>query len=99
MSSGLKAYAIIDVVELVRLVVQNGTNGATWLTEKQLQAIPHLVASRSRSEAAKQAEIGRTTLYHWMEDEEFRKEIERLRDEALALAHVELKGLMLKATH
>ena len=33
-----------------------------------------------------------------MEDDEFRRELERLRSEALDLAHVELKGLMLKAT-
>jgi len=48
--------------------------------------------------AAKLAEVGRTTLYRWMENDEFRRELVRLRSEALDLAHVELKGLMLKAT-
>ena len=33
-----------------------------------------------------------------MGDEDFREELERLQDKALALTHVELKGLMLKAT-
>ena len=33
-----------------------------------------------------------------MEDDEFRRELERLRDEAAELAHIELKGLMFKAT-
>ncbi len=42
--------------------------------------------------------MGRTTLYRWIEDDEFRRELERQRNEALDLAHVELKGLMLKAT-
>ena len=61
-------------------------------------ALPYLVSARSRTEAAKSAEIGRTTLYRWMEDYDFRQELERLRDEALELAHVEMKGLMFKAT-
>ena len=56
------------------------------------------MASHSTSEAAKLAEVGRATLYCWMQDEEFSEELERLRDNALALAHVELKRLMLKAT-
>ena len=77
---------------------QNGTNGATILTDNQLQALPYLVASPSLSEAAKLAEVGRTALYRWMENAEFRRELERPRSEALDLAHVELKDLMLKAT-
>ena len=60
--------------------------------------LPFLVATHSRSEAAKLAEVGRTTLYRWMEDYEFRRELERLRTEALDLAYTELKGLMFKAT-
>ena len=42
--------------------------------------------------------MGRGTLYRWIEDDEFRRELERQRSEALELAHVELKGLMFKAT-
>ena len=42
--------------------------------------------------------MGRSTLYRWIEDDEFRRELERQRNEALELAHVELKGLMFKAT-
>ena len=76
---------------------QNGTNGAVGLTERQLQALPFLVAASSRSEAAKLAAIARTTLYRWMEDYEFRRELERLRSEAADLTHCELKGLMFKA--
>ena len=79
-------------------MTQNGTNGATTLTDKQLQTLPHLVAAPSVSEAARRADVGRTTLYRWIEDDEFRRELERQRNEALELAHVELKGLMFKAT-
>ena len=77
---------------------QNGTNGATPLTDKQLKTLPHLVTAPSLSEAAKRADVGRTTLYRWIEDDEFRREHERQRNEAVDLAHIELKGLMLKAT-
>ena len=77
---------------------QNGTNGTASLTDKQLQLMPYLVASPSLNQAAKLAEVGRSTLYRWMENGEFRRELVRLRGEALDLAHVELKGLMLKAT-
>ena len=68
------------------------------LTDKQLHTLPHLVTAPSLSEAARRADVGRTTLYRWIEDDEFRRELERQRNEALDLAHVELKGLMLKAT-
>ena len=77
---------------------QNGTNGATGLTDKQLQSLPYLVATPFLSEAAKLAEVGRTTLYRWMEADDFRRELGRKGSEALELALVELKGLMLKAT-
>ena len=77
---------------------QNGTNKATSLTDSQLQALPYLVASPSLNEAAKLAEVGRSSLYRWMKNDEFRQELVRLRNEALDLAHVELKGLFLKAT-
>jgi len=78
---------------------QNGTNGANGLTEKQLQVLPYLVTAPSISDASRRAEVGRTTLYRWMDDWKFREELERLRSEALDLAHTEIKGLMLKAIH
>jgi len=78
-------------------LVQNETSGESGLTVNQLQALPYIVAAPSLSEAAKLAEVGRTTLYRWLEDDDFRNELERLRSEATDLAHCELKGLMLKA--
>ncbi len=79
-------------------MTQNGTNGASILTDKQLQLLPHLVTAPSMSEAARRADVSRSSLYRWIEDDEFRRELERQRNEALELAHVELKGLMFKAT-
>ena len=80
------------------MIEQNGTeNGVPTLTERQLNALPYLVAGRTITEGAELADIGRTTLYRWLNDPEFRSEFERLRNEAAELAYVELKGLMFKA--
>ena len=79
-------------------MVQNVTNGATKLNERQLAALPYIAAGRTTTEGAELADISRTTLYRWIEDDDFRRELERLRDEAVELAHTELKGLMFKAT-
>ena len=77
----------------------NGTSATTTLTENQLRALPYLVASSSISEGARVARVGLRTVYRWMEDSDFRAELERVRGEAAELAYVELKGLMLKAVH
>ena len=69
------------------------------MTPRQLAALPYIVASRTASEGARLAEIDRVTLYRWMNDDDFRRELRRLRSEAAELAHLELRGLMLKAVH
>jgi len=76
----------------------NGTNGIAGLSERQLAALPYIATAPSLSEAARRAEIGRTTLYRWLEEPEFRDELERWRRGAAELASLELRGLMLKAT-
>lgn len=80
-------------------MAENGTIGSTTLTDRQLGALPYLVAAPSVSEGARRAEVGLRTLYRWMSDDEFRSELERQRSEAAELAYVELRGLMLKAVH
>ena len=78
---------------------QNGTDFPETtpdLTDTQLAALPYLVASPTLAQGARLADIGRTTLYRWMNDHEFRTTLERLRGEAAELAHTELRGLMLK---
>ena len=66
------------------------------LTDNQVAALPYLVASPTLAEGARLADIGRTTLYRWMNDDGFRTTLEQLRSEAADLAHNELQGLMLK---
>ena len=72
------------------------TNGG--LTDRQAEALPHIAAAPTLSEGARIASIGRTTLYRWMEDDEFRRALESTRAEAADLARSELEGLMLKST-
>ena len=77
---------------------QNDTNNSRSLSEKQLVALPFLLTTHSWTDAAKAAEVSRSTLYRWMEEDTFRQELKRLRNEALELTHSEMKGLMFKAT-
>ena len=75
----------------------NGRSAAAELTDRQLRALPYLVAAPGNRDGARLAQVGERTLYRWMEEYEFRRELERRRSEAAELAYVELKGLMLKA--
>ena len=77
-------------------MAENGTSTKA-LSDRQLRAMPYLVASPTVSEGARLAQVGLRTLYRWMDDDDFRRELERQRSEAAELAYVELKGLMLKS--
>ena len=77
---------------------QNETPEQPDLTDRQLAALPYIVASASVSDAARLANVGRATLYRWMDDPDFRDELERRRAQAADLARAELRGLMLKGT-
>ena len=66
------------------------------LTDKQLAALPYLAAAPTMAEGARLADIGRATLYRWMNDHEFRATLERFRSEAADLAHAELRGFLLQ---
>ena len=56
---------------------QNATLSEKELSEIQEIAIPHLVSSKSVSEAAKLVGVNRTTIYRWMDDPTFREEYDR----------------------
>ena len=75
----------------------NGTDSEEKLSIRQRKALPHLITSDSLAEGARRANISRTTVYRWMDDDEFRTELKRLRDEAAELAQTEIKGMMLDA--
>ena len=76
---------------------QNTTHSKKKLSEKQLRAIPQLVSSKSISEAAELAGVGRQTIHHWMNDPTFKEEYERQRDEVALYARSGLRALLFKA--
>lgn len=67
------------------------------LSNRQREALPHVAAADSLAEGARRANVGRTTIYRWMEDDDFRAELSRARTEMADLAQAEIQGLMLKA--
>ena len=76
---------------------QNDAHFSNNLTARQSLALPHVAFASSDTAGATLAHIGRSTLRRWMHDDQFRSELQRMRNEAANLAHVELQGLMLKS--
>jgi hypothetical protein len=50
------------------------------LNDRQVKAIPHLVASPTFEEGRKRAKVSRDTLYRWLRCPSFREELKRQRD-------------------
>lgn len=62
------------------------------LKERQVKAIPHLVASTSYEKGCKAAGISRNTLYEWLKDPVFKAELKSQRDQVIESALDVLKG-------
>lgn len=62
------------------------------LTDRQLKAIPHLVASASYESGCKAAGISRGTLFEWLKDLSFKAEFRAQRDQVIEGALDMLKG-------
>ena len=77
-----------------------GENGReikkSGLTFRQQAALSIIAATPTIAQAARQAGIGESTLYRWLEDDHFRVELARIREESADLARQELQGLMLR---
>ena len=67
------------------------------LRPNQIEAIPHIITSNSTAEAARLADVSRSTLHRWMRDPEFRDALEDVRREAAELARNQMSGLLVKA--
>ena len=67
------------------------------LSPRQQSALPIVAASPTLAQAARASGIGQTTLYRWLDDDRFREELTRLREDAADFARHELKGLMLRS--
>ena len=74
------------------------TENTQELTSKQTLAVSHAAASPTTTTAgARDAGVSRATLNRWMEEPNFRAELERTRREAVSLAYAELQGLALRS--
>lgn len=76
---------------------QNAPLSEKTLSHKQLQAIPHLISSKSASEAAERAGVNRKTIYRWLNDDTFRAAFEEERDAVAQYARSGMRSLMLNA--
>ena len=77
---------------------QNGTYvQSSRLTRRQILALPILATTPSRSQAARETGISESTLYRWLQDENFRDELGRLTAEAAERTRQELEDLTLQS--
>ena len=67
------------------------------LTDRQVKAIPHIVACPTYTEGCKKAKINKTTFYKWLKQPEFKAELDRQRDEVAAEAFGILSQSLTKA--
>jgi hypothetical protein len=67
------------------------------LTDRQVKAIPHIVACPTYTEGCEKAKLNRTTFYKWLKEPEFKAELDRQRDEVAAEAFGVLSQGLTKA--
>ena len=67
------------------------------LTQRQQAVLPVMAAAPSLAEAARISGFNERTLRRWLDDDDFRAELARLRQESAELARRELQGLMLRS--
>ena len=78
-------------------MMQKRTYFAENLTQRQITALPHLLRPGPITEQARNAGVSRNTLYRWLEDQNFRECLERLREETLRFSQSEFQAITLKA--
>ena len=66
------------------------------LAHRQQAVLPVMAAAPSLAEAARISGFNERTLRRWLDDDDFRSELTRLRQESAELARRELQGLMLR---
>ena len=78
-------------------MMQKRTDFAENLTQRQITALPHLLRPGPITEQARNAGVSRNTLYRWLDDQNFRECLERLREETLRFSQSEFQAITLKA--
>ena len=67
------------------------------LSRRQQSALPIIAATPTLAQAARSAGIAESTLYRWLEDEDFRDELTRLRQASADIAKREIQSVMLRS--
>lgn len=67
------------------------------LSRRKAEALPHVAAAPTLKQGARDAGVSYSTLRRWLEDGEFRAELERVKEAAAALMRVKLQELALKS--
>ena len=78
-------------------MTKSDKNKGQNLTERQVKAIPHLVASSTYEKGCRKARISRNTFYEWLKDPVFKAELKRQRDTVIEEALETLKSSMTNA--
>ena len=74
-------------------VIQGETYIYERLTRRQIEALPFLIKPGTITQRAKNAGIGRATLYRWLQESDFREAFEELRKETLRFAETEAQAI------
>ena len=77
--------------------MQQDATSFEGLTQRQITALPHLIRPGTLAEQAKNARIARTTLYRWLQDPDFRRTLEQLREDSIHLAESQLQAMSYQA--
>ena len=67
------------------------------LSDRQWAVLPVVASAPSLAQAARISGFSERTLRRWLDDDNFRGELSRLRQESAELARLELQGLMLRS--
>ncbi len=67
------------------------------LSHRQQAVLPVMASASSLAQAARICGFSERTLRRWLDDDDFRGELTRLREQAAELACLELQGLMLRS--
>ena len=78
-------------------MTKSDKNKGQNLTERQVKAIPHLVASYTYEKGCRKARISRNTFYEWLKDPVFKAALRRQRDTIIEEALETLKSSMTTA--
>ena len=87
----------LQIVESPRPLEAGDLSLSEHLTQRQLSVLPYLLRPGTLTSKAKAAGIGRTTLYRWLEDDNFRASLQLLRQATFEVAQTELQAMSFEA--